>query len=870
MPPFGQDVLVQRPRLVERLSAGLRGPVTLVVAPAGSGKTSLMRSWRRTRGDRPTAWVSLDEDDNDPIRFWRYVVAGLETVLGERVSPAREHLDGSGRPHPDAVVTTLINILAGQHDDVVLVLDDMHAIEDPAVHESLTFLIERQPPCLRLLIVSRVDPPLPLARWRARGQLAEIRAADLRFTEPEASELLASIVDERLTAEQVAALTERTEGWAAGLLLAALALRGNDDTAAFLDRFTGSHHFVMTYLLEDVLAHLQEDVQQFLQDTSILGQLSGELCDALTGRDDGERMLRQLTEANMFIQPLDDSGRWYRYHQLFAGMLRHRLQQTAPERVSELHQRASAWFDAQSLTNQAIDHALLGGDYRGAANRIARVEARHLRGGTATIRRWIEQLPGDIVASEPKLCMSMAWSCLISGPLTAVDGWLRRASDAAPPGTPGNVVHGEAAAIRAAVASFAGDMRTTIDEAEIAMRLLAEDNSHLRGFVAMGLGQAYRFEARLDASNGSYREAVRLSERTGNLYVMLDSLSDLGMVLMQQGKLREAEKIFRQARQVVADNRVEHLPVAGSVAVIWPELQRERHQLDNALDTVRHGIELGELADKRDLLITGYRTLGKILWSTGDWDGAREALRESFDHARDYGLDHTARTIDALQTNLAIAHGDIASALDWMARAPDSAGMPGRVRESETLTRARVLLATGEAGTALTLANALLDEAEREGWVWTALSARVVLACAREARGDQDGALYDLGEALRRAAPEGFVRVFLDEGTRVLALLRKAETRDIEAAYARVLLDAAGTPATEAQKPTSARMIDPLSEREETVLRLLNAGLSSPEIARELYVSPSTVRTHVKSIYRKLDVHSRDQAVARAREMALV
>jgi LuxR family transcriptional regulator, maltose regulon positive regulatory protein len=873
MPPPGHVDLVPRGRLLDRLDAGLRGPLTLVVAPAGSGKTSLLRSWRATEGGRAThlAWVALDDDDNDPLRFWRYVMTALEVLGPDIIEPAKAHLgSGAHAPQVEPAVIALINALSTLEQVCVLALDDYHVINAPRVHETLTFLIERMPACLRLLLAARADPALPLARWRARGLLSEIRIADLRFSVEEAQSLLGQVLDAPLTPSQLALLTERTEGWAAGLRLAGLALRGRSDADAFLDSFTGSHQFIMTYLIEDVLSRQPEWVQEFLIATSILGQLNGELCDALTGRDDGAAILAGLARDNLFTLPLDDEGHWYRYHQLFAGVLHHRLRQLAPQREAELHARAARWYEQHGLLVPAVDHAFRSGDNDEAARIIAdRARIRRdvlATAGATTAQRWLDRLPEEIVLGDPRLCITAAWIRLISGPLDEIDLWLDHVEQTASD----DPTRGEAAAIRSIAASFRGNVAGTIGAAETARRLLAPDDAPLRGVAAMGLGQAQRFDGRLREAESAYREAAALGLEAGNLYVAIDSLGDLGLVVAQQGQLREAERVFEQAQQILQEQRASHLTYAGAVYVIWPEVLRERNEPQRAAELAQRGIDLGRQGAKVDLLITGWRSLGKARWSLGDLDGAQAAVAQALTFAREYGVSHTARALEALLAHLALARGDKDSACAWAERISRTAA-PLSVLEAEAITALRVQVAQGSIGDALERSAPLLAAAHQAGRVWSALTIRAIRACALDLHGERDAALDTLGHALRQAAPEGFVRVFLDEGPPMLRLLRRAVDSGVETVYAATLLDAAGetTPASAAPNAPDT-LIDPLSDREQDVLRLLAAGLSSPEIAGELYVSASTVRSHLKSIYRKLDVHSRDQAIARASDLRLV
>jgi LuxR family transcriptional regulator, maltose regulon positive regulatory protein len=871
MLPPGHVDLVARERLHRHLDRGVRGPLTLVVAPAGSGKSSLFRSWRGTSmgGAMPLAWVALDEDDNDPVRFWRYALAGLETLQPELVSAAQDELNSSRAVSFESVLALVINSFAQLQDDTLLVLDDYHLITSPRIHESLTFLIERLPPCLHLCLVSRVDPPLPLARWRARGQLTEIRTEDLRFSEEETGQLMTSFLHQALTSEQIEALTRRTEGWAAGLHLTALALRGREQIDAFIETFSGSHQFIAAYLIEDVLEQQPTEIQSFLLQTSVLSQLKSSLCNAVTGRDDGQAMLERLTQANLFVTKLDESGTWLRYHQLFVDVLLHLQMRADSSVIPELHRRAAEWYDEAGLIVPAVDHVLRAESPDKAGRLIGKAADELLRRGEAQlVLRWLDLMPDDTIRGDSRLALVAAWSRLIAGPIDAVEPWLL----AVEADTESEPVRGEVAALRTLVASFLGDTGKAIAEADAARRLLPAIQLDRRSVVAMSLGQAYRFAGELPASADAYREAIDLGQQAGNLHVVIDSYSDLGLVLTQQGRVDEADALFREAERFIQRRGLETTPAAGALAVIWPETLRERNELDRALAMVERGIELGHLGAKMDILITGYRCLGRVLWGYRRWDEADAALERSWSFADGYGLVHTARGIAALRAQLALVRGELRPAFAWADRdsGMGSDHLPAVVREAEAMTRARVLVAQGRPEEALDLLDELLPKAERNGRTSSVVSGLIVQALAHQKAGDQATALASIGRALKLARSAGYVRLLLDEGEPVQTLLRGALAAGIEPSYVRSLLAEGHHAGDVVSSEKTGPLIEPLSEREGAVLRLLMTGMSAPEIAAELYVSPSTVRTHLKSLYRKLDVHSRDQAIQRAKELNLI
>ena len=878
MPPPGHANLIERGRIQLQLLDSLTLPLTLIVATAGAGKTSLVRYWRTSEHGNDTllAWVALDEDDNDPVRFWRYVIAALETMAPDAVGLARATLDVAQEASIQAALVALINGVADLDRTIVLALDDYHLIQAPEIHEQLAFFIENLPAGLRLLMLTRADPPLPLARWRARGQMGELRNADLRFSEQEAAELMGMELNNRLTAEQIARLNARTEGWAAGLHLAALALRNREDADSFLQSFAGSHHFVLTYLAEDVLERLSEDTQQFLMDTSILSQLTAPLCDAVTERNDSAGMLQRLARVNLFTMPLDEEGTWYRYHQLFSDVLLHQLQQRQPGRISELHRRASEWYETQGLISQAIDHALRGTDVPRATRLIESTARTTLSSGEARlVQRWIEDIPQLELNGRTRLLMAGAWAQLIIGPLHAVENWISRATSAM--ANDASIDHldflGEVAALRTVLYSFQGRIPDTIAQANVAREHLVESDLTLRGIVAMSLGHAHRFDGNMIDAASAYREAVELGLSVGNLYIALDSMADLGIVLMRQGKLREANTTMSRGEQELIARGATNLPVAGAIATTWPDILLEMNEPETALGLAQRGLELGRKGAKADLIVNGHRSIGMAYWALRQWDLAFEHFQECVRISLDYGLRHTIRGSDAKTAHMHLSHGDLAAAQAWASRYRPDADLPGGVREAEEIMLARVCIASGDPDSALQMLAPLVEAAELEERLMAVIECRILEALALQLRGDPVEALEKMSRALRLAAPEGYVRRFLDEGQGVETLLHAATAHGIEPAFTGRLLAQLGvdndaTDTIGAGK--SNHLIEPLSDREEAVLRLLSAGLNAPEIADELYVAASTVRSHLKSIYRKLDVHSRDQAISRARELNLV
>ena len=893
--PASRPGLVQRPRLTARLDEGLARGLVLVCAPAGYGKTVLLADWAR-RGAHPAAWLSLDEGDNDPARFWRHAVAALDRArpgIGERVAPLL------GPPAPSSfqgLVTALINELAAQPGDgeALLVLDDYHVIGSQQVHESLAFLLEHRPAGIRVVLASRSDPPLALARLRARGQLAEVRVAELRFTPAEAAELLQHAAS-ALPEASLAALAARTEGWAAGLQLAALSLRGQADAAAFVAAFTGSHRYVLDYLAEEVLQRQDPQLRAFLLETSVLERLSGPLCDAVTGREGSQALLEQAERAGLFLIPLDEVRGWWRYHHLFAGLLRARLQQEQPTRVAQLHCNAAAWYCGHELADDAIGHAVAAGEMLWAA----RIIEQHFnlvystRGEAATIHRWLSVLPAGLVRSRPRLLLTQALMAATSGHLEEVEPLLN-AVDCAPPGWAGEPFEpaGGAAASylvnvpalttlhRGYLAQFHGDPEATaafstqtLAEIKPGERLLS---ASAHGFLAVAEwlhGRLTEAERAFASSVTGWREADQLTLTAWGWY-------ELALLRRAQGRLDAAVLTCEQAlANLVTSGRP--LPAAGPSHVGLAEIAYQRDELDLALRHATEGIALCRQFVYTVPLANGLATLAMIRQATGDPAGALAAITEAEQaYPAPAGL---LNPVPALRARLLLAQGDLAAA----ARFVQDNGLgrddePDYARESGHLVLARILLAQDRPGQALTLLDRLHAAAAAQDRGDSLIETGALLALARAAADDEAGAVTALAGALLLACPQGYVRVFADEGPPMAALLGRliAAQRTGQAAagvplgYLARLQRAfgAGQPAADPGRDTAAvrGIVDPLTGRELEVLGMLAAGRSNQAIARELVVTLDTVKKHVGHVLGKLGAANRTEAVARARELSLI
>jgi LuxR family transcriptional regulator, maltose regulon positive regulatory protein len=896
--PRPQPGFVLRPRLVQALSQGLARGRVLVCAPAGFGKTALLAGWARG-GGRPVAWLGLDAGDSDPARFWRYVVAALDRArpgLAGRVGPLL------GPPAPrsfDGLVTALINELAADPgaDGVLLVLDDYHLADGGPVHESVAFLLENLPPGLRVVVSGRADPPLPLARLRARGQLAELRAADLRFTAGEAAALLAEAAGPALPGAAVVALVARTEGWAAGLALAALSLRGRTDAAGFVAAFSGSHRFVLDYLADEVLDGQPGPVRAFLLETSVLERLSGELCDAVTGRAGSQAMLAGIERAGLFVVPLDEVRGWWRYHHLFADLLRARLEAEQPGRVPALHRAAAAWSDEHDLADDAVRHALAAGDAAWAARLVERnVETLLRRSEGATLRRWLSALPAESVRDRPRLCLAQATSAAISFQLEALEALLDDAERAYAvsgdepyePSVPRAVsvlanVPAGIAFLHAVLARLRGDPALAAGYNRQTLGLLGEQDRLMRSMVRWNMAGANWLRGRLGQAERDLAEALAERRATGEGFLAMRVCYDLGQVQRAQGHLDAALATYREALEIAGEGGSQP-PHLGMAHVGLAEVLYERDELAAALDHATRGVTLCRQLAFTPPLAAGLAVLARIRQAQGDASAALEAMGEAGQVELSPQVAALLNPVPSQWARLLLAQGDVSAAAQWAKAAGLSPeDEPDYPREPAYLLLARVLLAQDRPGPALALLQRLLATAASQGRIGNVIEIQALRALALAARGDHAGALGALAEAVTLACPQGYVRVFADEGAPMRALLtrlsaarkdQRAPARDIDPDYLAGLLRACGQagaapPSRRAAAPLPG-MAEPLTDREVEVLRLLAAGRSNQRIAHELVVALDTVKKHVTHVLGKLGAANRTEAVARARQLGLI
>ncbi|MFN2183665.1 MAG: LuxR C-terminal-related transcriptional regulator [Anaerolineae bacterium] len=885
--PLVRAKLVPRPHLIGHLEEGLQlgYRMTLLSAPAGFGKTTLLSEWLR-QTDRPVAWLSLDEGDNDPTRFLAYLLAALQRIdtdIGQTAQAMLQAPRGASQLEP--LLTTLINDIVATSRPFIFVLDDYHVIEAPPIHEAISFLLDHLPPFepgLHLVIATRADPPLPLARLRGRGQLTELHAGDLRFTSNEAEAYFNETMALALSAEHVAALEQRTEGWIVGMQLAALSLQGHENVASFIRAFSGSQRYVLDYLTEEVLNRQPQEIREFLLQTAILDRLTGSLCDAVcfgtaetpisssgtavTRGTKSQKVLEALEASNLFLVPLDEQRCWYRYHRLFADILLQRLEREMGDLVPELHRRASGWYEREGLLPEAVGHLLGAGDFERAARLVEQAAWPMLaRGEMTTLLGWLKALPDDVKRTRPRLGVLCAWALALTGEVALVEPCLV--------GLDLQPVTGEVAALRAYVGDLAGDFPQAVELCHQALELLPTENLFLRSIVALILGTgAYRTDGDPQASIRALAKAATLGQAAGNVHLDVTASCTLGHVQMMQGQLHRAAETFARAFQIATSGGRAPTLFIGLGHAGMAELLYEWNDLAGAMDHAQKSIELGERGESVDVLQAGYSyiPLAQLHQVRGDGEKALQALHKAEQMAERCNQRHMHALVVAARARLWLAQGNLAAASRWaQASRLTLSDASGYEREFEYITLSRVLIAQGRPDQALLFLARLLTVAEPMGRIGRVIQILSLQALAHQAQGDEAQALVALRRALSLAEPEGYVRSFVDEGEQMARLLRHAVARGLTPEYSNRLLAAFGD-SSQATPLAVQGLVEPLTEREMEVLRLVAAGLSNREIAHELVVAVSTVKSHINHLYGKLEVKNRTQAVARGRELELL
>jgi len=883
-PPLPPNT-VQRTRLLEALDRGLQPNIrlTLLSAPAGYGKTTLLSAWVQDR-ELCTAWISLDEGDNDPFRFMSYLLAALESSLPttDLPSPAGEPL--SEDEIQQQILIPLINQMGQSPRQTTLVLDDYHWIQSQTVHDRMGYLLDHLPPQAHILIATRADPPLPITRLRGRGQVNELRMEDLRFQIEEAEAFLGTFTDLELTPDDVYSLNHRTEGWVSGLQMAAASLQVHEDKTAFIRDFSGSHHYIMDYLLDEVLRRQTPQIQAYLLYTSVLPRLCAPLCDAVIGVTGetfppSQGILKDLERANLFIVPLDVQREWYRYHRLFGDLLQARLQRKDPRSIPALHRRASEWFEGQNLLDEAVQHALLSYDHVYAADLIERAsEETFMRSETMTFLRWVQRLPEEEIQKRPKLGIYRAWALLLHGaPLSMVEAQLQKSpEESGPPGS--------SLTLQAFITLSQGQTEYGLELTQQALKMLPEDEIYLRDFATFCAAATQIALGDIDGGIQLLEQTSQTSQRSGNRAATVMILCELAEMRLRQLQVKEAEKLFQQALSIAIDEDGKILPIAGGPLIGLGDVALERYELDSAEQLLREGIQH---AERWSLISTlnGHVSMAMLHHIRGEMLALQDTLEALHDLAQRFDAsEFDDMIVDLIEASLNVRQGDLEAVRGWVSRR-DLEGAPERLpslyQENQVLARmykyelpilARLNIAEGRCEQALKVLEELSSLAEQADRPFLQLEAEILKARTFHAVDDTDSSLAALRRALQIAAPVEAARVFLTEGEEFIQFLQTARSgwdspELID--FTDHLLGKVGLPILKGPTPTQG-LLEPLSPRELEVLHLLPTGLTAEELADELVISVNTIRSHLKSIYAKLGVHSRHEAVARATELDLL
>lgn len=910
--------LVNRPRLTQRLNDGLSYKLTLISAPAGFGKTTIVSSWIDNlnapiveQGVQDymrveAAWVSLDERDNDPGLFWHYVIAAIKSIFpgfGERVQTV---LDSAAKFSAEVVVTMLINEFvenqqnSGDSVQSMLILDDYHLITNQIIHDSLNFLLDHLPPLLHLVITTRADPPLQLSYRHGRSEVNQIRAVDLSFNYDESAEFLNTLMGLDLNHQDINVLGNRTEGWIAGLQLAALSLQEQADRHKFVLDFAGDDRYIADYLVDQVLQIQPAHIQEFLLKTSILNQLCAPLCLVLTGQDESQAILNQLERDNLFLSPLDNRRKWYRYHSLFTDLLRQRLRDSCPQaEIAKLHHQASKWYEDQGEVVESVDHAMLGRDYSRAAQLIEeRSEEIFQQFKLNTLAMWIQMLPQNILESRPVINMIYAWAMLAIGKTKDVDDCLEsvenrievKAEDVTPdllqvldPEIRGALL--EVIVVRSVIAINQFNIQKTL-ELCLAVEPYLKDNSQphlfnpalsLRTVVVFNLGLAHEFSGDGISAQAAFEEAALLSSEQKNANILTMSIAHLGQLQMLQGNLRQAEKTYQQALKSGAEIAGQQSPLAGIAEIGLGNLFYEWNDLNKSSEHYNAGVALANRWEHAESLLYGYIGLARIKQAQGDGPSAFTLIRELKAILEKIDAKMLLPAVDAFRARMWVTEGRLAEAEFWIETSHLALdGELSYLRENDYITFARLLIARKQLGNAEGLIARLIEFVGNAGRMTRVLELMILQALVFSERGKPNQAEEILSRAIKMAEPERYIRLFVDEGGAIAPILYKLLAHKQTSIYTESLLMALKTQTLENEikehldTSTEENLIEPLSERELEVLQCLAEGLSNREIARRLTVSLSTVKTHTRNIYGKLGVNSRTQAIAEARSWGII
>jgi len=894
--PIARTNLVSRPRLIELLNAGLKRPLTLISAPAGYGKTTLMSDWRNGFGSGyPLAWLSLDSEDNDLARFFSYVSAALKTLDLKLPQGLVSQLHSPQMASVEELITLLVNGVNAYPKDFALILDDYHVITEPAIHKALAYLLNHPLLNMHLVLMTRSDPPLPLARLRARGQMVEIRADDLRFSIEETTAFFNTAMGLNLSAENIRALDQRAEGWIVGLQMAALSTRGKTDATAFIKAFTGSHRYILDYFAAEILQQQSESIQRFLLKTSILDRFTASLCDAVVGgSNNSSQILMELEQKNLLIIPLDDERQWYRYHHLFADLLQTLLGKFQPETIPELHRKAAGWFESQGLLEEAVRQSILAKDYELTTHLVDQIRDRLWGHGDAlTLLNWFKTIPEELIRSQPYNCLAYASAFTLTGQFENAEQWFQRVDehilranashDLSPP-RPSEVnpspftpwmLYG-VDSLRSMIARCRGDTANAIALSQRALEKIPIDDVRAYGRALFYHGLAHFYAGHLDEAQRVLMEAVQFNQVSGHFAAYLCASHHLARVSISQGHLHDAKAIYQRANDFIAEQQSEVFVGIEKIGI--GGLYLEWNELETASSYVECGMTLAELGGDIHFLRAGYFAQGRLAQARGDWDRAQEIIQKAEQVARRSPTSIDIAYMQAWRARLHLAQGNLAAAARWAEKKElENLDPTNFQREFELLALARVRLALGKTAQASNLLESIRIAAENGGWHGLVLEVQMLQALVDQAAGNETKAIDMLSQVLTQAQPEGYARIFLDEGAPMATLLYKVSTRRTSNVrdYAERLMGAyfreqAEQPIPLAKTLHGDALLEPLSKRELEVLRLMSDGCLNKEIAKELVIAIGTVKRHTVNIYSKLAVKNRTEAVTKARHLGLL
>jgi LuxR family maltose regulon positive regulatory protein len=858
--------------------------LTLVSAPTGFGKSTLVTGWL-SESDQPVAWLSLDQGDNDPVRFWTYTIAAIQTIHQEIGVEARQIVSAPQLRSAEPVAISLINEISQLTHDLIVVLDDYHVIEAGQVHAGLSYLLEHQPPNLHIVLITRVDPSISLARLRAHSQLIEIRAEDLQFSTEEAATLLNEKMGLNLKPEHIEALNTHTESWVVGLQLAALSLKGQPSYDTFIEEFTGGHQFILDYLTEEVLVTLSDALRGFLLRTSILERFCGKLCRAVMGDPSSQQMLDEIRKSNLFLIPLDTDGRWFRYHHLFGEVLYALLEQDHPGEIDALHLKAAAWFESEGYPGESVDHALRSGDMVRAREQVLKhwIQVLH-RGEVATVLRWLDALPESRDGSDPTVPLARCWALFISGKSSAIGPHLVRATntferlvdEGSLSGAQQDLVAAQLAMMRSVLARGRSEHARSVAHAEEATRLVPTEMLEVIGTQWIMLAAARAGAGDFEGAIEAYGRGIALSHAEGNLIGAYGCTYGQAMYMLVQGRLNEAEGLCRSAIDRAVSEGHGDFPAAGSLYITMARINLERNHLDEAGVYLNTGLRIARPGGFGEAERTGRHLRAHLAAARGDLDAAADIFKDTQRIVNAMDDPYLTGELNWEWAKLCIKAGDLDAAREKLHILEEkiAATQHANLLLWRRWLFPRLLCAEGRFEEALTALDESIRRARAVNSNGELIRLLAIQALALDALGDRMPARSALHEALALGAPEGYIWLWLNAGPGLGPLLRDlrgdSDTSQAFHPYLDSLLDACQAAFGEPARPQPRALLDPLTPRELEIMRLICKGYSNPEIASELVVTINTIKKHTSNIYGKLGVRSRTQAIARAHQLNLL